>query len=190
MLRQPCYTAKAPICVCLDLLAVFSAVKLLSLTAQHTHEDLHRCSLHQCSWLLVQVYKGIKNGVQDVAVKVLANADETQLRFFEQEIKMMKQVSFDRNIVQVRCFALWQVSVLAGRGCCQCWPTLLLSGKHLWDVPGTTHCGGLDCDFPALLPQQLPALAMMLHHDWSVLLTVLVACSSMAAASRFRTACS
>ena len=89
--------------------------KLLSLTAQHTHEDLHRCSLHQCSWLLVQVYKGIKNGVQDVAVKVLANADETQLRLFEQEIKMMKQVSFDRNIVQVRCSALWQVSVLAGR---------------------------------------------------------------------------
>ena len=49
----------------------------------------------------MQVYKGIKNGVQDVAVKVLANADETQLRYFEQEIKMMKQVSFDRNIVQV-----------------------------------------------------------------------------------------
>ena len=56
----------------------------------------------------MQVYKGIKNGVQDVAVKVLANADETQLRFFEQEVKMMKQVSFDRNIVQVRWSAWWQ----------------------------------------------------------------------------------
>ena len=72
--------------------------------------------LTNAAGLLVQVYKGIKNGVQDVAVKVLANADETQLRYFEQEIKMMKQVSFDRNIVQVRSFsAWWRLPVLAGR---------------------------------------------------------------------------
>ena len=72
------------------------------------HEGPYKCFPLQCSWLLVQVYKGSKNGVQDVAVKVLANADETQLRYFEQEIKMMKQVSFDRNIVQVRWVAWWQ----------------------------------------------------------------------------------
>ena len=82
--------------------------------------------------LLVQVYKGIKNGVQDVAVKVLANADETQLRYFEQEIKMMKQVSFDRNIVQVRWFPRWQ-AVSPG------WSGVLIVLTQIaavWQAPG------------------------------------------------------
>lgn len=34
--------------------------------------------------LVVQVFKGIKNGVQDVAVKVLINSDEIQVQMFQE----------------------------------------------------------------------------------------------------------
>ena len=37
------------------------------------------------SWCAaVQVYKGIKNGVQDVAVKVLINSDDIQVKLFQE----------------------------------------------------------------------------------------------------------
>lgn len=32
----------------------------------------------------LQVYKGIKNGVQDVAVKVLINSDDLQVKLFQE----------------------------------------------------------------------------------------------------------
>eukprot|EP00891_Asterochloris_glomerata_P002164 jgi/Astpho2/2164/fgenesh1_pg.00040_%23_20_t len=100
-------------------------------------------------WLLgsganTKVYKGIKNGVQDVAVKVLANADETQLRYFEQEIKMMKQVSFDRNIVQFYgcCLQIQDCMLL----------TELMSGGDLMDAIAKDTVGDLrwDCNGASL----------------------------------------
>lgn len=33
---------------------------------------------------MLQVYKGIKNGVQDVAVKVLINSDDIQVKLFQE----------------------------------------------------------------------------------------------------------
>ncbi|KAL0039658.1 hypothetical protein WJX77_004541 [Trebouxia sp. C0004] len=47
-----------------------------------------------------KVFKGIKNGVQEVAVKVLINSDEMQVQMFQEEIRLLRSVSFDRNIVQ------------------------------------------------------------------------------------------
>ncbi|KAK9830253.1 hypothetical protein WJX72_010587 [[Myrmecia] bisecta] len=46
------------------------------------------------------VYRAVRSGVQDVAVKVLTRADENQLRQFSKEISILKSLSFDRNIVQ------------------------------------------------------------------------------------------
>eukprot|EP00891_Asterochloris_glomerata_P007932 jgi/Astpho2/7932/Aster-06406 len=56
-------------------------------------------------WLLgigasSRVYRGLKNGVQDVAVKVLGHSGPAQLQQFEHEIKLLKGISFDRNIIQ------------------------------------------------------------------------------------------
>ena len=48
------------------------------------------------------MYRGLKNGVQDVAVKVLGYSGPAQLQQFEHEIKLLKGISFDRNIIQVR----------------------------------------------------------------------------------------
>ncbi|KAL3143559.1 hypothetical protein ABBQ38_002357 [Trebouxia sp. C0009 RCD-2024] len=56
-----------------------------------------------------KVFKGIKNGVQDVAVKVLINSDAIQVRMFQEEIRLLRSVSFDRNIVQF-CGACLQPS--------------------------------------------------------------------------------
>jgi tRNA A-37 threonylcarbamoyl transferase component Bud32 len=47
-----------------------------------------------------QVYKGIRGGVQEVAVKVLFDVDERTLRNFIQEISLLKSLNYDRNIVQ------------------------------------------------------------------------------------------
>lgn len=47
------------------------------------------------------MYRGLKNGVQDVAVKVLGHSGPAQLQQFEHEIKLLKGISFDRNIIQV-----------------------------------------------------------------------------------------
>lgn len=47
-----------------------------------------------------QVYKGLRGGVQDVAVKVLFDADEAALSRFIKEISLLKSLNYDRNIVQ------------------------------------------------------------------------------------------
>ena len=38
--------------------------------------------------MCLQVFKGIKNGVQEVAVKVLINSDEIQVQMF-QEVRVL-----------------------------------------------------------------------------------------------------
>jgi hypothetical protein len=39
----------------------------------------------------IQVFKGIKNGVQEVAVKVLINSDEIQVQMF-QEVRPLPRI--------------------------------------------------------------------------------------------------
>ncbi|KAL0019977.1 hypothetical protein WJX79_004684 [Trebouxia sp. C0005] len=56
-------------------------------------------------WLLGKgasgkVFKGLKNDVQQVAIKVLNQADAQQLAEFAKEIQLLRKLSFDRNIVQ------------------------------------------------------------------------------------------
>jgi serine/threonine protein kinase len=56
-------------------------------------------------WLLGEgsygkVYRGLRGGVQDIAVKVLHASDEAQTRAFRKEISILKSISYDRNIVQ------------------------------------------------------------------------------------------
>eukprot|EP00891_Asterochloris_glomerata_P007929 jgi/Astpho2/7929/fgenesh1_pg.00118_%23_34_t len=46
------------------------------------------------------VYRGLKNGCQDVAIKVLNHTGKAHLQQFENEIRLLKGLSFDRNIVQ------------------------------------------------------------------------------------------
>jgi len=48
------------------------------------------------------VYKGLRSSVQDVAVKVLTISEELELQQFWVEINLLKSLSYDRNIVQVR----------------------------------------------------------------------------------------
>ena len=50
--------------------------------------------------MLLQVYKGTRGGVQDVAIKMLNYSDDLQLQQFCLEIQLLKSLSFDRNIVQ------------------------------------------------------------------------------------------
>ena len=52
---------------------------------------------------MLQVYRGLKNGCQDVAIKVLNHTGKAHLQQFENEIRLLKGLSFDRNIVQVSC---------------------------------------------------------------------------------------
>lgn len=47
-----------------------------------------------------QVYKALRGGVQEVAVKLLLSRGEDQLLAFEKEIGILKSISYDRNIVQ------------------------------------------------------------------------------------------
>ena len=47
-------------------------------------------------WYATQVYRGLRNGVQDVAVKVLHYADDAQLRQFEKEIALLRSLNHDR----------------------------------------------------------------------------------------------
>jgi hypothetical protein len=56
------------------------------------------------SW--VQVYKGLRSSVQDVAVKVLTISEELEMQQFWVEINLLKSLSYDRNIVQVRSLTL------------------------------------------------------------------------------------
>jgi hypothetical protein len=51
----------------------------------------------------IQVYKGVRRGVQQVAVKRLtAVTDLLLLNAIRKEISILQRVSFDRNVVQVR----------------------------------------------------------------------------------------
>jgi uncharacterized protein (UPF0147 family) len=61
--------------------------------------------------LPVQVYKGVRRGVQQVAVKRLtAVTDPLLLNAIRKEISILQRVSFDRNVVQVHIQAsLWRV---------------------------------------------------------------------------------
>ena len=47
-----------------------------------------------------QVYRGLRSGVQDVAIKVLSYSEELQMQQFWVEINLLKSLSFDRNVVQ------------------------------------------------------------------------------------------
>ncbi|KAK9834170.1 hypothetical protein WJX81_004930 [Elliptochloris bilobata] len=47
-----------------------------------------------------KVYRAVRKGVQDAAVKVLTNVDAGQLKVFSNEIQLLKRISYDRNIVQ------------------------------------------------------------------------------------------
>ncbi|KAL0020996.1 hypothetical protein WJX77_005136 [Trebouxia sp. C0004] len=56
-------------------------------------------------WLLGKgssgkVFKGLKNDVQPVAIKLLNQTDAQQLAEFAKEIQLLRTLSFDRNIVQ------------------------------------------------------------------------------------------
>ncbi|DBB03232.1 TPA: hypothetical protein ACH3X3_010633 [Trebouxia sp. C0006] len=56
-------------------------------------------------WLLGQgssgkVFKGLKNEVQQVAIKVLNRTEANELAEFAKEIHLLRKLSFDRNIVQ------------------------------------------------------------------------------------------
>jgi hypothetical protein len=54
-----------------------------------------------CLWLWpAQVYKAMRRRVQECAVKILRNVNETELSNFQREVYIMQQCSFDRNIVQ------------------------------------------------------------------------------------------
>ena len=48
----------------------------------------------------LQVFKGLKGGVQDVAVKIMTYSEELEAQRFWVEINLLKSLSFDRNIVQ------------------------------------------------------------------------------------------
>jgi hypothetical protein len=62
------------------------------------NKDGEQIVLGRCSFGVV--YKGLRSGVQPVAVKQLLQADASQMVEFQKEIQMMEQLSFDRNIVQ------------------------------------------------------------------------------------------
>ena len=49
---------------------------------------------------MLQVYKGLKSGVTDVAVKVLTYTEELEMQQFWVEINLLKSLSFHNNIVQ------------------------------------------------------------------------------------------
>ena len=46
------------------------------------------------------VYKGVMNGVQDVAVKVVRHPSPESSESFLREVDILQRVSRDRNIVQ------------------------------------------------------------------------------------------
>ncbi len=50
---------------------------------------------------MAQVYKGVRGGVQDVAVKMLHCGDsEDGLKQFVDECCILKSLNYDRNVVQ------------------------------------------------------------------------------------------
>ncbi|KAL3136950.1 hypothetical protein ABBQ32_006555 [Trebouxia sp. C0010 RCD-2024] len=55
-----------------------------------------------------QVVKGLRGGVQDVALKMLIGETHFQVNSFRQEIEILKSLSFDRSIVQFYGTCPWQ----------------------------------------------------------------------------------
>lgn len=51
--------------------------------------------------LPVQVFKALKGGVSEVAVKEMSCIDVSQMHAFEKEVALLQSLTFDRNIVQV-----------------------------------------------------------------------------------------
>ncbi|KAK9818906.1 hypothetical protein WJX81_000729, partial [Elliptochloris bilobata] len=47
-----------------------------------------------------KVFRAVRKGVQDAAVKLLTNVDTAQLAVFLNEIRLLERISHDRNIVQ------------------------------------------------------------------------------------------
>ena len=50
--------------------------------------------------VLTQVYRGLKGGITDVAIKTLLHRDEATHNQFLVEINLLRSLSFDRYIVQ------------------------------------------------------------------------------------------
>ncbi|DBB13762.1 TPA: hypothetical protein ACH3X3_000769 [Trebouxia sp. C0006] len=55
-----------------------------------------------------QVVKGLRGGVQDVALKMLIGETHYHINSFRQEIEILKSLSFDRSIVQFYGTCPWQ----------------------------------------------------------------------------------
>ena len=51
--------------------------------------------------LPLQVFKALKGGVSEVAVKEMCCIDVSQMHAFENEVALLQSLTFDRNIVQV-----------------------------------------------------------------------------------------
>ncbi|KAK9825358.1 hypothetical protein WJX81_003161 [Elliptochloris bilobata] len=70
------------------------------------YEDISLCRRSNgAPWLLGcgahgKVYRAMRKGVQDAAVKLLTNVDAAQLAVFTEEIRLLRRISFDRNVVQ------------------------------------------------------------------------------------------
>eukprot|EP00891_Asterochloris_glomerata_P001772 jgi/Astpho2/1772/fgenesh1_pg.00036_%23_1_t len=74
--------------------------------ANMKHEDIALCRNEQGRPIKLgqggfgKVYKAMKCGVQPIAVKLVHGTDRRQLSAFVKEIAMLKQLSFDKNILQ------------------------------------------------------------------------------------------
>ncbi|KAK9804823.1 hypothetical protein WJX72_007321 [[Myrmecia] bisecta] len=73
--------------------------------------DIHTGDIEICQrpdgslWVLGEgnfgkVFRGLRGGMQDVAIKMLTHAGDVQIQQFRKEISILKKLSFDRNIVQ------------------------------------------------------------------------------------------
>ena len=94
----------------------------------------------------VQVYKGLRRGVQQVAVKRLtAVTDPLLLNAIRKEISILQRVSFDRNVVQVRSLPRRGMSVKITPSLGQ-WADILASMSIYGDTVQTPwtlkHFGG------------------------------------------------
>jgi len=80
------------------------------------------------------VYKGLRSGVQDVAVKVLTISGELEMRQFWVEISLLKSLSYDRNIVQVHP------------------PARMVPPPPIPAAAVASSCGKVSCIFPLFFP--------------------------------------
>ena len=76
-----------------------------------------------------QVFKGLRNGVQPVAVKVLNDYSPQQLASFGREIQILRSLH-DTNVVQFLGVCQQQVRMLA------------CSGFRVWSSGFTSSCAG------------------------------------------------